>query len=88
MGKKARKLRSPKYAEKASALRNTVAKLRSHITETTETTVEPTVETPIVEAPVEPVQELPQEDNITQTVDEIVEEIKQTKSRQPRAPTA
>ncbi len=28
MGKKARKLRSPKYANKASALRDTVAKLR------------------------------------------------------------
>ena len=70
MGKKARKLRSPKYAEKASALRNTVERLRGHITETAETVSEPTVETPV-----ELIQEPFQEDDLTQTIDEVVEEI-------------
>jgi hypothetical protein len=31
MGKKSRKLRSPKYAQKAAALRETVAKLRGQV---------------------------------------------------------
>ena len=59
MGKKSRKLRSPKYAAKASAFRETVARLRenrsSKAREVNNTT--------------------PEEDNITQTVDKIVEEI-------------
>ena len=50
MGKKARKLRSPKYAEKASALRETFARLRGQITETVETVVETVTEQVIVAA--------------------------------------
>ena len=50
MGKKARKLRSPKYANKASALRDTFARLRGQITETVETVVETVTEQVIVAA--------------------------------------
>ena len=50
MGKKARKLRSPKYANKASALRATFARLRGQITETVETVVETVTEQVIVAA--------------------------------------
>ena len=50
MGKKARKLRSPKYANKASALRETFARLRGQITETVETVVETVTEQVIVVA--------------------------------------
>ena len=50
MGKKARKLRSPKYANKASALRETFARLRGQITETVETVVETVTEQVIVAA--------------------------------------
>jgi len=50
MGKKARKLRSPKYAAKASALRETFARLRGQITETVETVVETVTEQVIVAA--------------------------------------
>ena len=50
MGKKARKLRSPKYANKASALRDTFARLRGQITETVETVVETVTEQVIVVA--------------------------------------
>ena len=50
MGKKARKLRSPKYANKASALRDTFARLRGQITETVETVVETVTKQVIVAA--------------------------------------
>ena len=50
MGKKSRKLRSPKYANKASALRATFARLRGQITETVETVVETVTEQVIVVA--------------------------------------
>ena len=50
MGKKARKLRSPKYAAKAAAFRETVARLRGQITETVETVVEAVTEQVIIAA--------------------------------------
>ena len=63
MGKKARKLRSPKYARKASALRETFARINNKTTETTTETTAPAVEE-VVEAVVqitesEPVVETP-----------------------------
>ena len=63
MGKKARKLRSPKYARKASALRETFARINNHTTETTtpvvEETVEETVEAVVQITEPEPVVETP-----------------------------
>ena len=63
MGKKARKLRSPKYARKASALRETFARINNKTTETTTPVAEEVVEE-VVEAVVqitepEPVVETP-----------------------------
>ena len=61
MGKKARKLRSPKYARKASALRETFARINNKTTETTAPVAEEVVEVeaviqitepePVVETP-------------------------------------
>ena len=52
MGKKARKLRSPKYARKASALRETYARINNKTTETTTPVAEEVVEE-VVEAVVQ-----------------------------------
>ena len=49
MGKKSRKLRSPKYRMKAAAFRQAVAKLRGHFEKTIEETAEITATSEIVE---------------------------------------
>ena len=59
MGKKARKLRSPKYARKASALRETFARINNKTTETTTPVVEEVVEAVIQITEPEPVVETP-----------------------------
>ena len=63
MGKKARKLRSPKYAAKALALRETVTRLRKGASPEVKET------------------QIPEEDNVTQTVEEIVQEIEEVFSQ-------
>jgi hypothetical protein len=78
MGKKARKLRSPKYANKASALRDTFARLRGQITETVETVVEAPTE--IATKAVEPA---PEETKQNPNALKFIKEDKETQLEEP-----
>tara|TARA_B100001758_G_C18048731_1_gene422007 strand:- start:243 stop:575 length:333 start_codon:yes stop_codon:yes gene_type:complete len=66
MGKKARKLRSPKYARKASALRETFARINNKTTETTTETTTPVVEENVEEV-VEAVVQITEPEPVVET---------------------